>query len=178
MMRYWMLILLFSSQLAFAQTTPVSQAEVQSVFLFHFTSFVDWPAKAFSSPSQPLVIGILGKNPFGKHLEDVIRNEKKGEHPIVVKYFSSPEEIGNCHILYIVKTTPEDLNHTLSILKGRNILTVGDSPYFTNNGGMIKFFTENNKVRLQVNKEAANKAELTISSKLLRVAEVINSAGP
>lgn len=169
---------LIQCNFAFAQGSTVSESEVKAIFLFHFTSFVEWPAHAFNSPTEPLVIGILGKNPFGKSLEDAIRGEHKGEHPIVIKYYANAAEIGKCHILFIVKTNPEELYKTLATLKGKPVLTVGDSPYFTASGGTIKFFVENSKVRLQVNMDAVKQVELVISSKLLRVADILKAPQP
>lgn len=151
--------------------TPSTANQLKAVFLYNFSQFVDWPPASFSSSSSPFVIGILGRDPFGSYMESVVQGEKVGTHPIVVERYSSAGDVKACHILFINTSEPSS---AIRELKNRTILTVGDQKNFAKLGGMIRFFIENNKIRLQINLRAARAANLNISSKLLRVAEVIN----
>ena len=173
------LILLFTCLTKlFSQPGSTPQAEVKAVFLYNFSQFVEWPANLFSTPNEPFVIAILGENPFGPYLEETIRNEKMNGHPLVIKYFTQPEEMKGCHILFINKKNLSQLSQTLTALKNRSVLTVSDSPAFAQNGGMIQFFIENNKVKFEVNMEAVKDANLSISSKMLRLAQIVNLTKP
>lgn len=142
--------------------------QVEAVFLFNFAQFVDWPPGSFGSATAPLVIGILGNDPFGAYIDKVVEGEKLGSHPIIVQRYSDVGEIKNCHILFTNRSYP-----ALKTLQGRSILTVGDQKEFASDGGIIRFYIENNKIRLQINLKAAKTANLNISSKLLRLADVI-----
>ncbi|MDE3083993.1 MAG: YfiR family protein [Verrucomicrobiota bacterium] len=154
-----------------AQTAPAREFQLKAIFLFNFTQFVNWPSEAFSSPSAPLVIGVLGGDPFGSFLDETVQGEKVDGHPLVVRRYRRVDEIQGCHILFISGTESWRLDWILSVLKGHSILTVGDWGDFTLRGGMIRFITRNHKIRFRINADAAKAAHLTISSKLLRLAE-------
>lgn len=147
---------------------------IKAVFLFNFTQFIEWPADAFASPSSPLVIGILGDDPFGAHIDETIQGEKAGSHPLIVQRFRERKDIKNCHILFI--NAKEADKEMLSSFSGKNVLTVSDAKNFMQAGGMIRFSTENNKIKLEINPEAAKAEGLAISSKLLRIATIFNPA--
>jgi len=153
---------------------PYDPYHVKAVFLFNFAQFVEWPADAFPKEDSPLIIGVLGDNPFGTALEESVRNEKINKHPLQVAYFPDIKALRKCHILFIRTSNAARLKAIFADLKGRSILTVGESETFLGSGGMIRFVTDN-KVRLQINLRAARQARLKISSKLLRVAEVVNN---
>jgi hypothetical protein len=158
-----------------AQTSSTREYQVKAVFLFNFAQFVDWPPAAFSDPQSPLVIGVLGKDPFDGALDDAVRGETVNARPLEVRRFKSVEEIRDCHVLFISGSESAHLDRILGALKGRNILTVGDTDGFAERGGMIRFVIEKNKVRFRINLDSAKAAGLTISSKLLRPAEIVTS---
>jgi len=156
-----------------AQTPASREYSVKAVFLFNFAQFVEWPTTAFHEAETPLVIGVLGEDPFGAYLDETVRGEKVNNRPLVIERYHRVEEIKTCHILFISRSETDRLEKIFTALKGRNILMVGDSDRFCGRGGTIRFVTEKNKTRLRVNLEAAKAANLTISSKLLRPAEIV-----
>jgi hypothetical protein len=147
--------------------------QVKAVFLFNFAQFVDWPPQAFPEAQTPLIIGVLGNDPFGSYLDETVRGEKVNTHPLVVRRYRRVEEIDTCHVLFISQSEANRLEQILNRLKGRNILTVGDANGFANRGGIIQFVTENNKIRMRINLGTAKACNLKISSKLLRPAEIV-----
>lgn len=146
---------------------------MKAAFLFNFAQFVEWPTNAFSNPQTPLVIGIIGDDPFGATLDEIVRGENVNGHPLVIQRFRQVEEIKTCHILFINSSEKNRAMEIIGQLKGRSVLTVGDTEGFATNGGMIRFVTEKNKIRFRVNLEAAKAANLTISSKLLKAAGIV-----
>ncbi|MCD6067604.1 MAG: YfiR family protein [Bacteroidetes bacterium] len=158
-----------------AQPPTAMEKQVKAVFLFNFTQFTEWPANAFSSPEAPLVIGILGDDPFGKYIDEVIAGEKANNHPLVVKRYSSEEDIKNCHVLFINISESNKQKQVLSGLKNEGILTISDQSTFLKQGGMIRFFTKDNKIQFQINPDAVKSDNLIISSKLLRLASIYKS---
>ena len=160
-----------------AISRPAAQREyqVKAVFLLNFARFVDWPADAFASETAPLELGVLGQDPFGGYLDDAIRGENVNRRPIVVRRFQHLEDITTCHVLFIARSEASRLEQVLAALDGRGILTVSDAAGFADKGGMIGFVKHNEKVRLQINLDAARDSRLTISAKLLRPSEIVGN---
>lgn len=157
-----------------AQTKVTSpEYQVKAVFLFNFTQFVEWPDKILSTDNEPLIIGILGDDPFGAFLDETIKGETVNGHPLTVQRFTKIDQLTTCHVLFICQTEKKQLKDILLSVEHKNILTVSDINNFAKQGGIIRFVTENNKTRLRINLEAAKKEGLTISSKLLRLAEIV-----
>ena len=165
-----LLLLPFTGLNLYAQKSSVSENKIKAVFLFNFTRFIDWPESSFSSPVAPFIIGIIGNGPWvSSYIEEAVVDEKVGTHPIVVEHYYDKKEIIYCHILYINYTKEEQTIETIAALTNRSILTVSDAPNFNELGGMVRFYTEQNKIRLQINTDVAKLAQLSISSKLLKV---------
>ncbi|MGC3979627.1 MAG: YfiR family protein [Steroidobacteraceae bacterium] len=165
------LLMLLSSYAWSATATP--EYQLKAVFLFNFTQFVEWPSQAFTDANAPLVMGVLGTDPFGSYLDDTVRGETINGRPLTVQRYNSADEIKNCNILFISRSEAARLPQIFASLKGRNILTVGDTDNFNREGGIIRFATVANKIRLRIGLEAAKAANLTISSKLLRPADIV-----
>ena len=154
---------------------PVNEYDLKAAFLFNFAQFVDWPSKAFPTPETPITIGILGDDPFGHTLNEIVANEAVRSRRLIVRRFRSVEEIGPCHILFINPSESMSLPRILAALRHRSILTVGETPDFATRSGMIGFVVSDNRLRLRINLAAARAARLTISSKLLRQAQIVGS---
>lgn len=147
--------------------------QIKAVFLYRFAQFVEWPAESFADENAPLVLGILGPDPFGAYLDEVVQGEKVGSHPISVKRIADPEEAARCHVLFLSPSgSDQGVAERLSGLQGRKILTVGDTDGFSRGGGMILFTTRNGRIRLRINMESVRASDLELSSKLLRLAEI------
>lgn len=158
---------------AAAETAPKAEYQLKAVFLFNFAQFVEWPARAFPAVDAPLVIGVLGEDPFGSYLEEIVRNEKVGAHPLEIRRFKRADEVGGCHILFFSRSEANALERSMEALRGRSVLTVSDLDSFNRKGGMVRFVMEGGKIRLRINVEAAKAGELKISSKILRPATVV-----
>jgi hypothetical protein len=153
-----------------AQESQPTEYQIKAAFLFNFAKFVEWPPAAFAEATSPMVIGVLGENPFGDDLEQTIRGKTINNRPLVIKEFRSPAEATNCHVLFISTSEKQRLPEILKSLHGASVLTVGETDRFTETGGMINFVAEGNKIRFQINEVAAKSAGLKISSKLLSLA--------
>jgi hypothetical protein len=165
--------------LVVAQTLSASDAptenQVQAVFLYNFSRFVEWPSQAFSAPSDPFVIGIVGSDPFGARLDEAVHNEQINGHMLTVRRFRSVSDLGNCQILFIDRSEISRLGQILAALDHHNTLTVSQADGAAQRGVMIQFATENSRIRLRINVDSARAAGLIISSKLLRPAEIIGT---
>ncbi|HWD19788.1 MAG TPA: YfiR family protein [Verrucomicrobiae bacterium] len=160
-----------------AQTSPSKENRIKAAFLFNFAAFVEWPANSLPAANAPIVIGVLGEDPFGSFLDDVVHGEKVNGRALEVRRFREVSEATNCQILFISDSESGKLTDILAALKGHSALTVGDADDFADRGGMIQFATKD-KIHLRINLEAAKQAGLTVSSKLLRVAEIVKGGKP
>src|SRR4051812_30746309 len=156
-----------------AQSVRAAASEVQAVFLFNFAQFVEWPPEAFPDPQAPLVIGILGKDPFGNFLDETVHGERVRGRGFRVDRYRRVDDVKDCQILFISRSEAKRLEGILAALKGRPILTVSNGEDFERAGGIIRFILDESKIRLSIDLEAAQTARLTFSSKLLRSAEII-----
>jgi hypothetical protein len=157
--------------------SPAAEYHVKAAYLFNFGQFVEWPPQAYDSPAAPFVIGVVGEDPFGKILDDVVAGESLGGHPLTVKRFRSPKDISACNILFIGRSEASRLDETLKALEGRHVLTVTDIAGAEQRGVIIVLVNENNRIRMRINVAAAKASDLVISSKLLRPAEVVGNDG-
>ncbi len=152
---------------------PVEEYKIKAAFIFNFTQFVNWPEQSLGPPGSPFVIGILGEDPFEGYLQEIIKGESVKGHPLVIRHFKNVEDVKSCHVLFIDIKGNDDA--ILKKLEGRNILTISEEEKFAHDGGMVRIYTKQNKIQIQINPEAANKASLTISSKLLKLVEIVKS---
>jgi hypothetical protein len=171
--RRFALLLIASGLLGAA--APVSEYRLKAVFLFNFAQFVEWPPAALPRENAPFVIGVLGKDPFGADLDDVVRGETVNRRPLAVARYHNVAEVRDCQILFIAASELAQLEGILAALKGRSILTVTDAEGPTVRGVMIGLVRQDNRIRLRIDLQAAKASNLTISSKLLRPAEIVGS---
>lgn len=146
-----------------------SEYDVKAAFLYNFTKFVEWPAGAFADEKASLRLCVLGENPFGGSLQTLAEEEVAGHRLTVVRSesLSSPE---GCHVLFISRSERERLPRILNDVRNAPVLTVADSPGFLEQGGAINFVLDRSKVRFEINRRAAERSGLKISSKLLQLA--------
>jgi len=155
-----------------AQATRLSEYRVKAAFVYNFAKFIDWPAEAFPNGRAPLALCILGKDPFGVALE-TIKGKTVKDRKLVIQHLARIEDLERCHILFISASEEKHLERILKTLKGSNVLTIGEVRQFAELGGMIHLTMKENKVRFEINVDAAERAGLKISSKLLKLAEVV-----
>jgi len=154
----------------------MDEYRVKAAFLYNFAKFVDWPAQAFQGPDSPIVICVLGQNPFGATLEETVSGKAAGGRNFVVKQVPALQTPGNCQILFVASSERKRFRAIRANLKGAGVLTVGEAEGFTADGGVINFKLEGGSIRLEINIAAAEYEDLRISSKLLSMAEVVRKA--
>jgi hypothetical protein len=159
-------------------TAQVSREyQLKAVFLFNFAQFTDWPDSAFANDKSPIIIGIVGPDPFGPALEATLRDESIKGRPLVLEHYSQVSDIKTCHILFVTQSDVRHMGEILNSVKEKPVLTVADSDSAASAGAIIRFSLQNNKVRFRINAEAARVANISLSSKLLRVADASPAGG-
>lgn len=161
-----------------AQEGPSLEYEVKAAFLVKFAMFVQWPTNALPLDVQvPLVVGILGEDPFGEKFDQWLRNERINGRPVQVRRAREAAGLVDCHIVFISASERTRLAELIAAFRERPILTVADEPGFASRGGMIGFFKESGKVRFEINAVAIESTGLKASSKLLQVGRRITERG-
>ncbi len=171
-----------------ADTAPNKEQQIKAAFIYNFIKFVDWPKEKTADSNEPIIIGIIGKDPFGRVFEP-IKNKKVKNRIVVIKRFKSFEEIKKlgehdkaefnrsinylrkCHLLFVCSSEKDKVKEVLALVKDHSVLTIADNKGFLESGGTINFLMEDKKVRFEINVTAAKKSKLKISSKLLRLAK-------
>ena len=161
-----------------AQAPGVEEYKVKAAFLYSFTKFVEWPNNGVRNGRVNFALGILGDDPFGRSIHEVVKGKTYNGHPIGINKSHELEDLRNCHILFISATENERMGQHLGALKGMPTLTVSDTEGFARQGGMIRLFLENSRVRFAVNRQAIERAGLTVSSKLLVLAQIVEEDRP
>ena len=153
------------------QERKPGEYEVKAAFIYNLAKFVEWPGKSLDNIST-LTLYIIGDDPFGTDM-DAIRDKLIKGKRIVIKQIDSPDALKNAGILFISSSEKEQLPDIMKDISGLPILTVGDTKSFAQRGVMVNFYLENNKIRFEINLEAANLAGLKISSNFLRMGTII-----
>jgi hypothetical protein len=149
------------------QEAGPSEYQMKAAFLYNFAKFVDWPPASLPVDA-PLVIGVLGADPFEGALDSTIRNKAIEGHPLSVRRIKSLADAKTCHILFISSSEKKRWTEISQALAGSSVLTVSENwDHFTEAGGMIYFFMDDRRVCFDINVEAARQASLKISSKLI-----------
>lgn len=159
-----------------AQVRPPSEYELKAAFLFNFAKFVDWPSNTFAEPKDPFSVCVLGTDPFGGALDDALRGKFIAEHPVSVTRVKRVADIMRCQILFVSAPESRHLPEILVKLRGECVLIIGETDDFASSGGVIQFTLEDNRVRFFINTDAAGRAGLKISSKLLALAKIVRDA--
>lgn len=162
-------LFLFSSSPLISQAHPPTEYEVKAVYLYNFGKFIKWPPVAGSSDSS-FTICIFGTDPFGATLDGITSGESVDGRRLAVRRINSGSDVQGCRILFIARSEQGRASSVLVAVKHLPILTVSDMPDFVNDGGVIGFVMQGDRVRFQVNLSAAERAGLSLSSELLKVA--------
>jgi hypothetical protein len=156
-----------------AQAQVSKEYQLKAVFLWRLAQFTEWPGDAFDGSDSPIVVCVLGDNPFNGALNAAVAGETAHGRKLVVQYPRNTDQLKTCHILYMAGAGPRQAKEISAALAGRSVLTVRDgeevaSFYET----VVRFVTEQNKIKLRINLKAASAARLVFDPRLLRMAEI------
>jgi hypothetical protein len=150
-----------------------TEYQVKALFLVNFSKYVSWPAGAFGDSATPITIGVLGENKFGEHLPRAMEGKTAGGRALTIRLVEKDEDLAGCQILFIGASEKKRVAEILARIKALPVLTVGETENFLPHGGIIHFAKKEGRVRLGIDLDAARRAGLQISSKLLAVADSV-----
>ena len=151
-----------------------SEDQIMAAFLFNFARYVEWPENAFDRSDMPVNICMLSSKEFGDVVSRTVSGKTVADRSVVVRWTSDLPEATGCHILFIGSEFERSHSDAVAVLDGMSVFTVADQEGFARAGGTANFFRADNRIRFEINPLAAKKAGLKISSRLLRLARVVN----
>ena len=149
---------------------------IKAAYLYNFAMFVEWPAEAFRAADSPIVIGIVGSDPFGWAIDRIVQDTRINKRRIVVERLQSNQDVRHCHIVVVSASDTARISELAQRLDGMAILIVGDTADAARRGGTVDFTVNDNKVGFEINLDAARRARLTISSKMLSLARIVRGS--
>ncbi len=156
-----------------AEFNAPKEQQVKAAFIYNFAKFVEWPAHRFPTTNAPVVIGVLGQSSINPALDEVIRGRNINGHPLSLCAVSTPDAARNTHILVCTGADDDLLGQVLPALGGAGVLTVGESDRFDQPNGVIRFLLEGDKVRFEINMQAAEATGIRISAQLQKLAKFV-----
>lgn len=153
---------------AAAAVAAEGEYQVKAAMLYNFAKFVEWPADSFGGDNR-ITFCIAGKSPLNGPIQQIQGKQVKGR-TVSIRQVGRPDDVGGCQLLFIPQSEHARLSTYLQQAGQHSVLTVSDLERFTASGGMIGFYEDDNKVRFEINQEAAQKRRLQISSQLLNLA--------
>lgn len=172
-----LMLLLLAQQLLAVQPQALDEYQVKAAFLFNFVRFVDWPAAAFDSPTAPIVIGIVGGDPFGEEIDRLIDKKVVNGHPLEVRRFRDWKSVGKVHVLFVSGSDRQAAAKVIDAVRKSAVMTVGEAEGFAQAGGVCNFTREGARIGFEINVNAAARAGLTLSSRLLALARIVHEEG-
>jgi hypothetical protein len=151
---------------------------VKAAFLGNFAKYAEWPASAFRDSKGPLVIGVIGDDPFGPRLDTTVKGMEIHGHPVVVRRFGSMPSPGECHLLFAGAEAARRLPELVAASTAGAVLLVGERRGFAEEGGMIGFVERDGAIHFEVNLASANAAGLKLNSGLLKLADQVYKTAP
>jgi hypothetical protein len=158
-----------------AEAEAPLEVKVKAACLYNFAKFVEFPAEKFATADAPMVIGVVGDDPFGNELDEIVRGRTAQDRRVAVKRYKSADEAAGAHIVYVNLPERDKQAKALDALRKSHTLTVGDHASFLADGGAVRFTIRDNKVAFDIDPEVARSAGLKVSSHLLRLARVVGA---
>jgi hypothetical protein len=157
-----------------ARSAPTAEYRVKAAFLLNFTHFVEWPADAFAGRDAPLVICVIGVDPFGEALDQIIEGESTDHRRIIVRRSNSAAHSQTCHLVFISRSEGQRIDEVLDAIgSSAPVLTVSDIDRFVRHGGTIGFLLDRNRVRFEIGLNTAQRRRLKLRSQLLSLGRIV-----
>ena len=158
-----------------SQSADNAEYPLKLALLYKFAQFVEWPPDAFPSARSPLVVCVVGEDPFQADLAQELRTRSVGGHRVELTTIKRTSDLRACRLVFITAAEKKHIPAIVANARAANALTVGETKGFAQGGGIISFTIEANKLSFEINIDAARQSRLKISSKLLALAKIVQN---
>lgn len=152
-----------------------SEYGLKAAFLYNFAKYTTWPKSAFADKKAPILVTVVGKDPFGKILDQTIGGKKVGLRPFKIERISEPAKVKTAHILFLGSLKEKERRALMDRFKGKPVLVIADQKGLAGKGALAGFYLDGGKVRFEISTQATKANGLTISSQLLKLAKLVDS---
>jgi hypothetical protein len=153
--------------------TEVKEHDLKAAFVYNFLVFAEWPESAFKNSEAPIVVGILGKDPFDGALEKAFKDRTAHGRKIEIRQLDAARGATACQLVFIPDGEKKNLADVLAAAKDRNVLVVCESGGLAAKGAALNLVVEDKKVKIEANPAAASRAGVKLSAKLLKLARIV-----
>ena len=167
----WLAVLLCAS--AAQGQTQVSEVSLKSAFLYKFIHYAEWPEQALGAAGSPIALCVLGRDDVAAVLESAVSGRTSHDRPVVVRRLAQAAEARGCHVLFVGASDAPQIDTVLAHVSGQPVLTVGDAEGFARRGGIINFTRAGTRLGFEINRGAAQRAGLQLSSQLLKLSKLV-----
>ncbi len=157
-------------------TKRAKEYKLKAAFLYNFCLFTTWPKEAFEKEDSPIVVGVVGTDPYGSALDTAFKKKQVGKRSFRIERYAKAKDIKPCHLIFVPSGSVKLMPEVLKQLKDTHTLIVGESTGFALAGGAVGFYVEKKKIRFEVNTAETKRRGLTISSKLLKLARIVKES--
>lgn len=171
----WWLSQVLSQSPSIVRAAASPEYLTKAAFLCNFALFVEWPPDVFTTRDAPIVLGVVGADPFDQALDQTIKNKRIKGRPLVIRRLQPGQDLSQAHILFVSASEAARGDELIARVGSHPVLLVGETPDFARRGGAIAFTMEDERVRFEINLEAARRARLHVSAKLLNLARVVGT---
>jgi len=158
---------------------PEDEYKIKAKMLQQLVKYIEWPDTALGEPGAAFVIGVLGDDPFGAHLDREFEGRAVKDHKIVIRRLGNypklkdQKSLKECRVLFVCASERKHLEQILESVSAQSTFTAGDSDDFTAKGGILRFYEEQRRLRLEINTTALADAPLTAAAQLLKLARLV-----
>jgi hypothetical protein len=156
-----------------AETPALKEHELKAAFVYNFTKFVEWPSSSFRDPNAPFVVAVAGNSPCTAELEKIAKERKINGRQMIIKRVTTFEAAQDAQALFISASEESRSKDWLAAVRGRSVLTIGESELFCKQGGVINFLLEGEKIRFEINIDQAEASGLKVSAQLQKLAKTV-----
>jgi hypothetical protein len=167
---------LYAPPRVMSQSKTAGEYEVKAAFLYNFAKFVEWPDRSFAGAQSAFTICVLGTDPFGQALDDALDGKMIGSRRVKLERVKDATRARECQVVFVAPSESQRLPEIIDQLRGASVLVVGETDGFAQAGGTVQFTLEQDRVRFTINPDAAERAGLRLSSKLLALAKIVHDA--
>ena len=156
-----------------AQREGVDEYQLKAALLGKFVRYITWPSDRLAPAGEPFVVAVLGRDPFGAHVDDTFKDRKVEGHPVVVRRIYDLEGLEKAHILFVPRSEAKTLDPVVRATRDAGVLLVSEVPGFALQGGVLNFYAEKDLLRFEINIDELKRQRLKASSDLLKLAKVV-----
>jgi hypothetical protein len=167
-------LMFFGLSPAMAHDLLADDSLVKTAFLYNFAKFTRWPLEAWSDPKSPLRLCTIGKDELVSNLKR-LDQETIGARPVTVSTFAPGDAGASCHILYIAGSEHRHFTRFIQQTRDAPVLTISEIRGFADSGGIIQLYRDRQQIRFKINLSVARERGLNLSSRLLDLAELVDS---